>query len=111
MCEGLSVADSSSPTAQNMRADIARRLDEGESRGAIIQAYVARYGDWIRLRPRASGIALFAWGGPAAALAAATIALGAAFVRWRTPSTTTVNVADIEAVQSARAAWRAGREA
>lgn len=104
VCQGLSVADSTSPTAQNMRADIQRRLDDGESRSEIIDAYVARYGEWILLRPRPSGLAMLAWGGPAAIAAAGTVALGTALRRWRRHSPV-VSDSVRDAVAVAKAAW------
>ena len=47
VCQGLSVADSPSPTARAISDDIRRRVDAGESDGAIRQAYVERYGEWV----------------------------------------------------------------
>ena len=104
VCQGLSVADSTSPTAQNMRADIERRLDEGQSRAEIVDAYVARYGEWILLRPRPTGLAMLAWGGPAAIAAAGGIALATAFRRWgrRSPI---VSDSARDAVAVAKASW------
>lgn len=83
VCQGLSVKDSDSPTARNIRDDIVRRLADGESSGDIRQAYVDRYGEWILLRPRAAGFQTLVWVIPAAAAAAASVMLGAAFLRWR----------------------------
>jgi cytochrome c-type biogenesis protein CcmH len=83
VCQGLSVKDSDSPTARDIRSDIDRRLAAGESPGQIRQAYVDRYGQWILLRPRTSGFETLAWAIPAAVAAAAAVTLGAAFARWR----------------------------
>ncbi len=44
VCQGLSVKDSDSPTARDIRADIRRRIDAGETADEIRQAYVERYG-------------------------------------------------------------------
>ena len=83
VCQGLSVKDSDSPTARDIRADIDRRLAAGENPAQIRQAYVERYGEWILLRPRRSGFASLVWAVPAAVAAAAIVTLGAAFARWR----------------------------
>lgn len=83
VCQGLSVKDSDSPTARDIRDDIRRRLDAGESAPEIRQAYVDRYGEWILLRPGTSGFDAVVWAIPAAALAAGTVALAGLFWRWR----------------------------
>lgn len=83
VCQGLSVKDSDSPTARDIRDDIRRRIDADESASEIRQAYVDRYGEWILLRPGTSGFDAFVWAIPAAALAAGAVALAGVFWRWR----------------------------
>jgi len=83
VCQGLSVKDSDSPTARDIRADLHRRLAAGESPDEIRQAYVDRYGEWILLRPGTSGFEALVWAVPAAAIAAGAVVLAAAFWRWR----------------------------
>lgn len=83
VCQGLSVKDSDSPTARDIRADIRRRVDAGQASSAIRQAYVDRYGEWILLRPRAAGFGALVWAVPAASLAGGTVVLAALFLRWR----------------------------
>ena len=83
VCQGLSVKDSDSPTARDIRADIRRRLDAGDSPDEVRQAYVDRYGQWILLRPGSSGFEALVWAVPAAALGGGSVVLGAAFWRWR----------------------------
>lgn len=83
VCQGLSVKDSDSPAARDIRDDIARRLAAGQSSGEIRQAYVDRYGEWILLRPGTSGFDALVWAIPAAAVAAAAVALAGTFWRWR----------------------------
>lgn len=83
VCQGLAVGDSDSPTARDIRADIRRRIDAGESAEEIRAAYVERYGEWVLLRPRASGFAILVWALPIALVAGASVALAAVFWRWR----------------------------
>lgn len=83
VCQGLSVKDSDSPTARDIRTDIRRRVDDGETAAEIRQAYVDRYGDWILLRPKTSGFEALVWAVPAAALGAGAVALGGLFWQWR----------------------------
>jgi cytochrome c-type biogenesis protein CcmH len=83
VCQGLSVKDSDSSTARDIRADIRRRIDAGQAPAEVRRAYVDRYGQWILLRPRSSGFDSLVWAVPAGAVAAGAVVLGAAFWRWR----------------------------
>jgi cytochrome c-type biogenesis protein CcmH len=70
VCQNLSVADSPSELAQQMRAEIGRRLRLGQSEAEIDAFFTAKYGRWILLTPDAGGIGLFAWLTPAIVVAA-----------------------------------------
>jgi cytochrome c-type biogenesis protein CcmH len=83
VCQGLSVADSPSPTARAISADIRRRIDAGESNGDIRQAYVDRYGEWVLLEPAGAGLGALVWALPVAGLLLAAAGLALAFRRWR----------------------------
>jgi cytochrome c-type biogenesis protein CcmH len=87
-CQSLSVADSPSPIAAEIRRDIERRLAAGEPSGAITAYYVSRYGPWILLSPPKSGVTLAAWVLPLLLLGAGLVLLSIALRRWtsrRTP--------------------------
>ena len=60
-CQGLSVAESQAPTSRAIRADIKRRIADGQSDAEIRQAYVDDYGEDILLAPQSSGISLIVW--------------------------------------------------
>lgn len=83
VCQGLSVADSDSETARNIRADIGRRLDAGERAPQIRQAYVDRYGEWILLRPGRSGFNALVWWLPPLGAAGGAATVIFALWRWR----------------------------
>jgi cytochrome c-type biogenesis protein CcmH len=83
VCQGLSVSDSHSPTAEAMYDDIRRRVEAGESDSAIKAYYVSRYGEWVLLDPDASGVGVVVWVLPVAALLLAVGGLAFAFRRWR----------------------------
>jgi cytochrome c-type biogenesis protein CcmH len=82
-CESQSVADSSTPTARAVRIDIRRRVEAGESDEQIRQAFVARYGESILLKPEGSGLGLIVWGLPVAVLVLGAGGLVVALRRWR----------------------------
>ena len=110
VCQGLSVADSPSITANDIRADIRRRIAAGESDAEIRQGYVDRYGDWILLRPRGRGFTALLWALPVAAVVVAVAWLALALRRWRRQAPLEATdedehlVAELRAARSARAA-------
>ncbi len=68
VCNGQSVAESSSTVAAQMRAEIRQMLEEGKDESQIIDHYVQLYGTWILARPPATGAYVLLWGAPLAAL-------------------------------------------
>jgi len=81
-CQNLSVADSPSGLAREMRHEIGRRLRAGQSPDRVRSYFVSRYGRWILLSPSAGGLGVVAWGAPALAVAVGA-ALAIAVLRRR----------------------------
>ncbi|HEY3111113.1 MAG TPA: cytochrome c-type biogenesis protein CcmH [Chloroflexota bacterium] len=93
VCQNLSVADSPSELAQQMRGIIRAKLAAGESAEAILGYFVDRYGPSVLVSPPKEGIALGVWIGPLVGLAlGALLALGA-FLSRRAPRRRPVAVA------------------
>ncbi|MGH7768497.1 MAG: cytochrome c-type biogenesis protein CcmH, partial [Candidatus Binatia bacterium] len=61
VCQNLSVADSPSEMAQQMRALVQEQLKEGKSSDEIKNFFVSKYGDWVLLAPPARGFSLLLW--------------------------------------------------
>ena len=86
VCQNLSVADSPSELAGQMRGIIRAKLAAGESAEAILGYFVDRYGPSVLVAPPKQGVALGVWVGPLVGLAlGALLALGA-FLSRRAPS-------------------------
>jgi cytochrome c-type biogenesis protein CcmH len=51
VCQNLSVADSPSEMARQMRDVIRERLVQGETEAQVIRYFEERYGPWVRLSP------------------------------------------------------------
>lgn len=102
VCRSQSVADSDVAAARSIRAEIARRIDQGEGDDQIRDAIAATYGDDVQLTPPRSGFAGLVWVLPVVALVLALAALTAAFARWRRTAPTTTSDADRELVERAR---------
>jgi cytochrome c-type biogenesis protein CcmH len=70
VCLNLSVADSPSGLAGEMRTEIASRLRAGQSPEQIRAFFVDRYGEWILLEPPRRGLNWVPWAVPVVALVA-----------------------------------------
>ena len=64
VCQSESVWESNAELALQMREIIRERLIQGQSADEIRAYFVSRYGDFILLRPRKTGLNLLLWGGP-----------------------------------------------
>ncbi|MFD2472385.1 cytochrome c-type biogenesis protein [Amycolatopsis silviterrae] len=81
-CQGVSVADSPSPVARDMRDRIVAELRAGRTPDDIRREFVAAYGDWVLLEPPSRGLGLLPWAIPAAALVAGATRWALAARRW-----------------------------
>ncbi len=82
VCQNLSVADSPSEMAKEMRGLIRDRLERGETREEVMAYFVSKYGEWILLSPRPSGFNLIVWILPFAAVLAGAVAIFAVVRHW-----------------------------
>jgi cytochrome c-type biogenesis protein CcmH len=73
VCQGLSVKDSTSETARQMRDLVTQRVREGRSNAEIQAEFRAAYGDWILLSPPVASWSGLVWLVPLAALAAGLV--------------------------------------
>jgi cytochrome c-type biogenesis protein CcmH len=68
VCQNQSIDDSDAPLARDLRVLIRERLVAGDSDGEAMDFVVARYGEFVLLRPRFAPHTLVLWLGPAAIL-------------------------------------------
>ena len=105
VCESVSVADSPSELAGQMRGVIRVKLEAGQTDQQIVDYFVAAYGDSVLLEPPRRGLALAAWLGPAVGLLAGFAILVVLLRSWLRPSPgTVVGRADRIAGESAQSA-------
>ena len=80
VCQNLSVADSPSEMAQQMRAIVREQLEAGKTPEQIKEFFVSKYGEWVLLKPKTTGFSALLWILPYAALVVGVIA-GWVFLR------------------------------
>lgn len=64
VCQNQSIDDSNAPLAHDLRVLVRERLKEGDSDEAVTAFVVARYGDYVRLRPPFKPETYLLWFGP-----------------------------------------------
>lgn len=77
VCQNQSIDDSDAPLAKDLRVLVRERLAAGDSNSQVLDYLVARYGEFVLLRPRLEWHTLMLWLLPPLAL------LGGAFGLWR----------------------------
>ena len=103
VCQNLSVADSPSEMARQMRDVIRERLGQGETPEQITAYFVDKYGEWVLLAPPPRGFNLLVWVLPFAGVLVGVAVVLRAARRWtRRPAEPpeTLSSADRERVRA-----------
>lgn len=90
VCQGLSLADSQSELSMQMRGVITEQLQQGKTDEQVIDYFVAKYGEWILLEPKASGFNLIAYILPLVLLAAGIAVIWASVRKWTASNTDSI---------------------
>ena len=61
VCQNLSVADSPSEMAQQMRAIVREQLQAGKTPEQVKDFFVSKYGEWVLLKPKTTGFSALLW--------------------------------------------------
>lgn len=77
VCQNQSIDDSDAPLAKDLRILVRERLTAGDNDKAVIDFVVARYGDFVLLRPPMNARTIALWAAPFL-----IVLFGAAFL-WR----------------------------
>jgi cytochrome c-type biogenesis protein CcmH len=75
VCQNQSIDDSEAPLARDLRLLVRERLTKGDSDSQVLDFLVARYGEFVLLKPPLELHTLLLWGVPPAALLAGMLAL------------------------------------
>lgn len=92
-CQNQNIADSNAPIATDLRREIFRMLEEGQSNAQIVDFLVLRYGDFVLYKPPVNARTYLLWYGPLALLGLGVLGLGGLVLRRRKGANGSVQVA------------------
>jgi cytochrome c-type biogenesis protein CcmH len=75
VCQNQSIDDSEAPLAHDLRVLVRERLKAGDSDAEVVNFLVARYGEFVLLRPPLAWHTAILWGLPPAALLIGIVAI------------------------------------
>jgi len=81
VCQNQPIDDSEAPLARDLRLLVRERLTAGDSDAQVVDFMVARYGEFVLLKPRVSWRTALLWGAPLAILIAGLFAIGLSVLR------------------------------
>jgi cytochrome c-type biogenesis protein CcmH len=80
VCQNQSIDDSDAPLARDLRLLVRERLTAGDNDRGVLDFLVARYGEFVLLKPRVTWRTALLWAAPLAAL---LVGVGAIAATWR----------------------------
>ena len=101
-CDGQSVAESNAVIALEIRRDIQRRVDGGDSDAQVTEALISAYGESIDLRPSSGGVVGLIWTVPVVIMVFGFAALFAVFRRWRNVELEGASDSDVKLIEELR---------
>jgi cytochrome c-type biogenesis protein CcmH len=75
VCQNQSIDDSDAPLARDLRVLVRERLEAGDSDAEVESFVVARYGDFVLLRPPVNAYTIILWTAPALVLLAGAVGI------------------------------------
>ena len=96
VCQNQSIDDSEAPLAHDLRVLVRERLQAGDSDNQVVNFLVARYGEFVLLRPQFAWHTAALWGLPPAALLIGIVAIVLVVRRRRTLPVETANLSAAE---------------
>jgi cytochrome c-type biogenesis protein CcmH len=81
VCQNQSIDDSEAPLARDLRLLVRERLKAGDSDSQVVDYMVARYGEFVLLKPLVSWHTAILWGAPLTILIIGLVAIGFTVLR------------------------------
>ncbi len=86
VCQGESIQDSPSELAQQMRSVVRDRLRAGQTPDQVRSYFVSRYGEWILLEPKMTGLNIALYVLPVVLVVGGLILIVILVRRWTKPA-------------------------
>ncbi len=86
VCQGNSIQDSPSELAQEMKGVVRDQLASGKSPDEVKAYFIAKYGEWILLEPKASGFNLVVYLLPLVLVAVGGFVIWRSVKKWTAPA-------------------------
>jgi cytochrome c-type biogenesis protein CcmH len=102
VCQNQSIDDSDAPLAKDLRVLVRERLTAGDSDGQVMDFLVARYGEFVLLKPRLSWHTALLWLAPFTVFLLGAWGLIALWRRRRTGSASETAPAPLTAAEQVR---------
>ena len=102
VCQNQSIDDSEAPLAKDLRVLVRERLTAGDSDNQVIDFLVARYGEFVLLRPRLSAHTALLWLAPFGVVLLGAWGLISLWRRRRAESIPEITQAPLSAAEQAR---------
>src|SRR5450631_1930126 len=98
VCQNQSIDDSEAPLARDLRLLVRERLKAGDSDTEVVDFMVARYGEFVLLRPRMSWHTAILWAAPLTILVIGLFAISFSVLRRsaRTPMPEAATLSEAE---------------
>ena len=103
VCQNESIDDSEAPLAHDLRVLVRERLKAGDTNQQVLDFLVARYGEFVLLRPRLSWHTAALWGLPPGLLLIGIVML-IVVIRRRGPAAGSSNAAPLTMAEETRVA-------
>jgi cytochrome c-type biogenesis protein CcmH len=105
VCQNESIDQSEAPLAHDLRVLVRQRIEAGDSDAQVIDFIVARYGEFVLLKPRFEWRTAALWGTPPGLLLVGIVALLIAARRRKfSPAAAAAGAANLSAAEEARVA-------
>ena len=101
-CQNQNLADSNAPIATDLREQLYRLLQEGQSDQQIVDFMVSRYGEYVLYKPRIEPRTWLLWGGPVLMFVGGVLAAGALVRRARARTSLVADLSDEESTRLKR---------
>lgn len=99
VCQNQSIEDSNADLARDLRRVVRERVQAGDSDDQVREYLVARYGDWVLLKPPLKTRTIFLWFAPLAFLGLGAAALAISLKRRRDAPSSPAPLDDAEQKQ------------